>query len=60
MIDRDSLMAELDAARLLEAHGDQIAATVYEYGQRATVATLRALATIIEDSEFAFTAETFH
>ena len=54
MIDRESLVAELDAAAVLEAHGQQIAATVYLYGQQKTADTLRALASLIEESEFAF------
>ena len=54
MMDHDSLVAELDAARVFEIHGREIAATVYIYGQRKTVETLHALAVLIEQSEFAF------
>lgn len=57
MIDRDSLIAQLDAARLLEVHGQQIAAAVFIYGQQKTADTLRALASIIERGEFRFQTE---
>ena len=54
MIEREHLMAELDAAKVFDAHGKEIAATVYIYGQAPTVATLHALAVLIEQSEFTF------
>ena len=60
MIERDSLMAELDAARVFEAHQDQFASTIYLYGQRKTVATLHALADLIESRKFEFIAQTAH
>ena len=60
MIERESLMAQLDAAMFFEAHQDQFAATVYLHGQAPTVATLRALADLIEGREFEFIAQTFH
>ena len=60
MIERESLMAQLDAAKVFETHGQQIYARVYLYGQQKTADTLRALAVLIEESEFTYTAETFH
>ena len=60
MIERESLMAELDAARVFEVHQEQFISTIYIYGERKTVATLHALADLIESREFAFTAETVH
>ena len=60
MIEHDGRMAQLDAAKVFEAHQEQFASTIYLYGQAPTVATLRALADLIEGREFAFTSETVH
>ena len=60
MIERESLMAQLDAAKVFEAHQDQFASTIYLHGQRKTVAKLHALADLIESREFSFRTETFH
>ena len=60
MIDRDAFVAQLDAVRVFESHQEQFVSTIYSYGQRKTVATLHALADLIERREFEFRAETVH
>ena len=50
----ESSPAERNAALVLDAHGEQFSAVVYMHGQQAVAETLRALADLIEESEFSY------
>ena len=50
----ESSPAERNAALVLNAHSKQISAVVYMHGQQAVAETLRALAGLIEESEFSY------
>ena len=52
--------AEHNADLVFDAHEKQIEENVYALGQETVVSTLRALANLIESSEFTFTAEWIH
>ena len=52
--------AESAAEQVMDAHGQQISVAGYQHGQQAIVHTLRALADLIERSEFEFQAEWIH
>ncbi len=57
---REFQSAECHAAMVFQSHGDEIHAAVYILGQSAVSETLHALAQLIEESEFTFTAERMH
>ncbi len=59
-MNRDQIAARMDAETLLELHANAIGAAVYRLGQAQTAMTLRELANIIEDSEFATSTEWVH
>ncbi len=51
-MERDQIAARIDAEAILRLHSNEIGAAIYRHGQAQTARTLRALANIIEESEF--------
>ena len=60
MMERETLEAQHAADALFDAHALRISATVYTYGQHATVMAIRSLADLIESSEFTYQTGGLH